>query len=76
MENKIKREAISVRKVATHYFLEITDEFYDILKAFPTIDDLIKELKKYPIENRGKLITEIKLRNTAEEMKKRGLPLG
>ena len=76
MPNPIKRQAISVTKGAKHFFLEITDDFYDIFKAFPTLDDLIKELKKYPIEDKDKLIAELRLKNTADEMQKRGLPLG
>ena len=69
----IKREEISITKSDNHYFLEISNNYYDIYRSFDNLDDLIKHLKKYPIENKEKVITEIKLRNRAEEMEKRGL---
>lgn len=57
----IKREEITIHKSPRgHYFLDISNVEYDIYKAFNKLDDLIRELMKYPIENKDKLIKEIK----------------
>lgn len=58
--NKIKKSEIDVHKSGNHYFLEINSKNYDVFRSFDTLDELIRTLRKYPIENREKVIAEIK----------------
>lgn len=60
-QRRIKRDEIDVHKSNEHYFLEIHAEpYFDIFRSFETLDELLNHLKKYPIENKNKIIKEIR----------------
>jgi deoxyadenosine/deoxycytidine kinase len=79
MRKTIKRNEIDIIKSQRHYFLDINSEYYSVYRAFDRLEDLIKHLreinKKIHIEDLNKIITEIKLRNTAYKMEEMGVPL-
>lgn len=58
---KIKRSEIDVHTSDEHYFLEIhSHPYFDIFRSFNTLPELLNHLKKYPIENKSKIISEIR----------------
>jgi len=71
---KIKRDEIDINKSDNHYFLDIhAQQYFDIFRIFDSLDELINHLKKYPLENKNKIISEIRLRETANKLKEANL---